>query len=62
MGLPPDTIRHIEKGRRLLPGLQEGLSHWIEEYLRCVQASPEEHEQVKELAARVLLLEWGEGL
>jgi hypothetical protein len=62
MGLPPDTLRHIEKGRRLLPGLQEGLTEWIETYLRCVNATAEERKRVEELAARLLLLEWSEDL
>jgi transcriptional regulator with XRE-family HTH domain len=62
MGLPPDTLRHILKGRRLLPGIQEGLKEWIENFLRCAQATPEEQEQVRRLLARLLLLDWSEDL
>jgi hypothetical protein len=62
MGIPFDTLRHIEKGRRSLPGLQDGLGHWIRELLDCMRATPEEHELVKTLLARVILMEWSEEL
>ena len=59
MDIPFGTLRHIETGRRPLPGLQDGLSKWIEHFLDCVQATAEEREQLSRLAARVLFLEWG---
>jgi hypothetical protein len=62
MNIPIDTLRHIEKGRRPLPGLQDGLSKWIARFLDCVHATVEERQQVRLLAARVLLLEWGDEL
>lgn len=62
MGIPIDTLRHIEKGRRPLPGLQDGLSKWLEDFLHCVNATDAERQQVRSLAARALLLEWGETL
>ena len=60
MGIPFGTLRHIETGRRPLPGLQDGLSKWIERFLSCVEATVEEREQLSRLAARVLFLEWND--
>jgi hypothetical protein len=60
MEIPFGTLRHIEKGRRPLPGLQDGLSKWIEHFLNCVQATADEREHLRRLAARVLFLEWND--
>lgn len=62
MEIPIDTLRHIEKGRRPLPGIQDGLSRWLERFLHCVQATDHERQEVRLLAARVLLLEWSDEL
>jgi len=62
MNIPVDTLRHIEKGRRPLPGLQDGLSKWISLFLDCMHATVEERQQVRRLAARVLILEWSDEL
>ena len=52
MGIPFDTLRHIEKGRRPLPGLQDGLGRWILHLLDCVRATPEERAMVETLLSR----------
>jgi hypothetical protein len=62
MDIPFDTLRHIEKGRRPLPGLQDGLGRWILRMLDCVQATPEEREMVETLLSRIILMEWSEEL
>ncbi len=62
MGIPFDTLRHIEKGRRPLPGLQDGLGRWILRLLDCVRATPEERGMVETLLSRIILMEWSEEL
>jgi hypothetical protein len=62
MGIPEGTLRGIEKGRHLLPALQDGLSGWLDAFLNCVDATPEERAQVRDLAAKVLLAEWADEL
>lgn len=62
MGIPFDTLRHIEKGRRPLPGLQDGLGRWILSLLDCVRATPEERAMVETLLSRIILMEWSEEL
>lgn len=62
MGIPFDTLRHIEKGRRPLPGLQDGLGRWILHLLDCVRATAEERAMVETLLSRVILMEWSEEL
>ncbi len=62
MGIPFDTLRHIEKGRRPLPGLQDGLGRWILRLLDCVRATPEERAMVETLLSRDILMEWSEEL
>ncbi len=62
MGIPFDTLRHIEKGRRPLPGLQDGLGRWILHLLDCMRATPEERQMVETLLSRIILMEWSEGL
>jgi hypothetical protein len=62
MGIPFDTLRHIEKGRRPLPGLQDGLGRWILHLLDCVRATPEERAMVETLLSRIILMEWSEEL
>ncbi|HEU5347207.1 MAG TPA: hypothetical protein VFU63_01215 [Ktedonobacterales bacterium] len=62
MGIPFDTLRHIEKGRRPLPGLQDGLGRWILNLLDCVRATSEERAMVETLLSRIILMEWSEEL
>ena len=62
MGIPFDTLRHIEKGRRPLPGLQDGLGRWILHLLDCVRATPDERGMVETLLSRIILMEWSEDL
>lgn len=62
MGMPVGTLRHIEKGRRPLPGLQDGLSSWIQNYLNCVGATEDERNEIRQQISRALLLEWSEDL
>lgn len=62
MGIPFDTLRHIEKGRRPLPGLQDGLGRWILHMLDCMRATPEERQMVETLLSRIILMEWSEEL
>jgi hypothetical protein len=62
MGIPFDTLRHIEKGRRPLPGLQDGLGRWILRLLDCVRATPAERGMVETLLSRIILMEWSEEL
>lgn len=60
MGLPINTLRHIEKGRRQLPDLQNGLSRWVKEFLACVGATPQERKLVLDVLSRQILLEFSE--
>ena len=60
MGLPINTLRHIEKGRRPLPGLQSGLSGWVRRFLGCVGADPQERRQVLDVMSRQILAEFSE--
>lgn len=62
MGIPFDTLRHIEKGRRPLPGLQDGLGRWILRLLDCIRATAEERAMVEVLLSRIILMEWSEDL
>lgn len=62
MGIPFDTLRHIEKGRRPLPGLQDGLGRWILHLLDCVRATSEERAMVEAMLSRIIVMEWSEDL
>lgn len=57
MEITDDTLRHIEKGRRPLPRLEQGLAQWVHRFLLCVQATPEERRDVVELMSRQVLNE-----
>lgn len=57
MEITDDTLRHIEKGRRPLPRLEQGLAQWINRFLRCVEATAEERHDVIELMSRQILHE-----
>jgi transcriptional regulator with XRE-family HTH domain len=62
MHIAEDTYRHIEKGRRPLPGYRRGFGRWIRSFLDCVGATPEEERRLKELAWRTFLEEWSHDL
>lgn len=57
MEITDDTIRHIERGRRPLPRLDQGLAKWVNRFLQCVQATPEERRDVIELMSRQIIHE-----
>jgi transcriptional regulator with XRE-family HTH domain len=55
MGLPLDTYRHIERGRRPLPDLRHDLALWIQSFENCVDASAEERKQILTELSRSIL-------
>lgn len=60
MEITDDTLRHVEKGRRPLPRLEQGLAAWVNRFLQCIDATPEERKEVIELMSRQILLELSE--
>ncbi len=62
MGIFPDTLRHIEKGRRPMPDFAHGRVEWIHAYLVAVGASEEEQEEVIKNIADLLAGEFTEWL
>ena len=55
MGLPPDTYRHIEKGRRPLPDYRHDLVDWILKFLDCTDATREEREEIVKVLSDEIL-------
>jgi transcriptional regulator with XRE-family HTH domain len=62
MGLPPDTYRHIERGRRPLPDYRHNLVDWILRFLDCVKATREEHDTIVKVMSDEILREFGKFL
>jgi DNA-binding XRE family transcriptional regulator len=62
MGIAEDTYRHVEKGRRPLPGIRHGFGRWIRSFLDCVRATEDEQTDLKELAWRLFVEEWSHDL
>jgi hypothetical protein len=59
MGLPFQTLKQIEGGRRELPGILGGgappLSDWIQKWLTCVGATEAERTEVENLLMRIVI-------
>jgi len=55
MGLAPDTYRHIERGRRLLPDLWHGLVEWVRQFEACVGATTDERKAILEALSRAII-------
>jgi len=55
MQLPPDTYRHIERGRRALPDLRHDLVDWVQRFENCINASKEERREILEELSRSIL-------
>ncbi|HEV7128771.1 MAG TPA: hypothetical protein VGN32_15175 [Ktedonobacterales bacterium] len=60
MRIPVNTLRHIEKNRRALPKLEQGLAGWVKRFLDCVHATPQERATTIELMSRQVLRELSE--
>jgi transcriptional regulator with XRE-family HTH domain len=58
MGIAEGTYRHIEKGRRPLPDIRNGvLGKWMRSFLDAVNATADERQYMKEVVSRQILHE-----
>ncbi len=59
MGIGEDTYRHVEKGKRPIPGSLAQRVEWLRNFARCAGASREESAALAKLAAKEVLDAFG---
>ena len=55
MDLPHGTYRHVEKGRRPMPVLENRLAEWVHTFEDCVGATTEERMTIANMLSRSIL-------
>jgi hypothetical protein len=55
MNVGADTYRHVESRLRPPRDFQHGFIAWLRDFLRCVDATPEDEKHAIDLAARAIL-------
>jgi len=64
MGLPFDTLKHMEEGIRPLPGIigdqRTAIGPWMNLWMKCVEATANERDELQNMLVSLILGQWSD--